>query len=148
MSYDRTHGSKRAVHCQLLEKKRGVLSSTRGSSSARKASSIGQSIASASAPSSVALASIATTTMPIAGTTLRRWQLEKRLGHGLILSCFLSGYGLARFGIELVREPDAHIGLLATGVFSAGLTMGQLLCLPMITFGLLGFVWCSRQRLT
>ena len=78
---------------------------------------------------------------------LRRWQLEKRLGHGLILSCFLSGYGLARFGIELVREPDSHIGLLATGVFSAGLTMGQLLCLPMITVGLLGFVLCSRQRL-
>lgn len=78
---------------------------------------------------------------------LRRWQLEKRLGHGLILSCFLGGYGLARFGIELVREPDAHIGLLATGVFSAGLTMGQLLCLPMIIVGLLGFVWCSRQRL-
>ena len=78
---------------------------------------------------------------------LRRWQLEKRLGHGLITSCFLGGYGLARFGIELVREPDAHIGLLATGVFSAGLTMGQLLCLPMIIVGLLGFVWCSRQRL-
>ena len=79
---------------------------------------------------------------------LRRWQLAKQLGHGLILSCFLAGYGLARFGIELVREPDAHIGLLATGVFSIGLTMGQLLCLPMIITGLLGFVWCSRQRLT
>ena len=49
---------------------------------------------------------------------LRRWQLAKGLGRGLILSCFLGGYGLARFGIELVREPDAHIGLLATGVFS------------------------------
>ena len=49
---------------------------------------------------------------------------------------FLCGYGLA-FGIELVREPDAHIGLLATGVFSMGLTMGQLLCMPMIAAGLL-----------
>ena len=77
---------------------------------------------------------------------LRRWQLKKRLGHGLILSFFLGGYGLARFGIELLREPDAHIGLLATGLFSAGLTMGQLLCLPMIMAGLLGFVLCSRQR--
>jgi len=78
---------------------------------------------------------------------LRRWQRAKKLGHGLILSSFLGGYGLARFGIELVREPDAHIGLLATGVFPIGLTMGQLLCLPMMTAGLLGFVWCSRQRL-
>ena len=78
---------------------------------------------------------------------LRYWQLAKGLSHGLIISFFLCGYGLARFGIELVREPDAHIGLLATGVFSAGLTMGQILCLPMIIAGLLGFVWCSKQRL-
>ena len=78
---------------------------------------------------------------------LRRQQLAKGLGHGLILSCFLGGYGLARFGIELVREPDAHIGLLATDVFSAGFTMGQLLCLPMIAAGLLGLLWCSRKRL-
>ena len=77
---------------------------------------------------------------------LRHWQLEKRLGHGLILYFFLGGYGLARFGIELVREPDPHIGLLATNLFSGGLTMGQLLCLPMITAGLLGLVWYSRQR--
>ena len=78
---------------------------------------------------------------------VRRWQIAKSLGHGLILSCFLIGYGLARFWIEFVREPDSQIGLLLTGVFSAGLTMGQLLCLPMIVAGLLGFVWCSRRRL-
>ena len=78
---------------------------------------------------------------------LRRRQLAKGLGHGLILSCFLGGYGLVRFGIELVREPDAHIGLLATGILPTGLTMGQLLCLPMIAAGLLGFVWSLRQRL-
>ena len=78
---------------------------------------------------------------------MRRWQTAKGLGHGLILSCFLSGYGLARFGIELVREPDAHIGLLATDLFADGLTMGQLLCLPMIAVGLFGLFKCSKRGL-
>ena len=80
------------------------------------------------------------------GWAVRRWQAAKRLSHGLIISCFLGGYGLARFGIELVREPDAHIGLLAKGLFSSGLTMGQLLCLPMILAGLLSLIRCLRRR--
>ncbi len=45
---------------------------------------------------------------------------------------FLTFYGLARFCVEFVREPDAHLGYLAFG----WLTMGQILCLPMILFGL------------
>lgn len=45
---------------------------------------------------------------------------------------FLLAYGLARFGVEFVRLPDAHIGYLAGGWF----TMGQLLSLPMIAAGL------------
>jgi phosphatidylglycerol:prolipoprotein diacylglycerol transferase len=44
---------------------------------------------------------------------------------------FLIAYGLFRFGIELVRRPDAHIGYLAFD----WLTMGQVLSLPMILFG-------------
>tara|TARA_B100001121_G_scaffold236095_1_gene209727 strand:- start:910 stop:1731 length:822 start_codon:yes stop_codon:yes gene_type:complete len=79
--------------------------------------------------------------------SMRRWQTAKGLGHGLILSCFLSCYGLARFGIEFVREPDAHIGLFATDLFSDGLTMGQLLCLPMIAVGIFGLFRCSKLRL-
>ena len=58
------------------------------------------------------------------------WQLAKPAWPWPDDELFFTGYGLARFCIELVREPDAHIGLLATGVFSCGLTMGQLLCLP------------------
>ncbi len=48
---------------------------------------------------------------------------------------FLIGYGAFRFLIEFVREPDAHLGL----VFLNALTMGHLLCIPMIVFGLLLF---------
>ena len=50
---------------------------------------------------------------------------------GLISGLFLLGYGMARFSVEFVREPDAHLGLLAIG-----LSMGQWLCLPMILVGL------------
>src|SRR5690606_7560945 len=42
-------------------------------------------------------------------------------------------YGLFRFAIEFVREPDAHIGYLAFG----WLTMGQVLSLPLLAVGLL-----------
>ena len=45
---------------------------------------------------------------------------------------FLTGYGLFRFLVEWVRLPDAQIGYLAWG----WLTMGQVLTLPMIVFGL------------
>ena len=50
---------------------------------------------------------------------------------GRITGLMLAGYGLARYLVEFVREPDTHLGLLV-----GGLTMGQLLCLPMIAAGL------------
>ena len=42
-------------------------------------------------------------------------------------------YGLFRFGVEFVRQPDAQLGFVALD----WLTMGQLLSLPMIFVGLL-----------
>ena len=54
--------------------------------------------------------------------------LERR---GLVAGCFMIGYGLSRFAVEFVREPDAHLGTVL-----AGATMGQLLSLPLIAFGL------------
>ena len=45
---------------------------------------------------------------------------------------FLVVYGLSRFAVEFVREPDVQLGYLAFG----WLTMGQILSLPMILFGL------------
>lgn len=60
---------------------------------------------------------------------------------GALMGLFLAGYGLARFLVEFVRQPDAQfvspgnpIGwALQFGDF--GLTMGQLLSLPMIAVG-------------
>ena len=53
----------------------------------------------------------------------------------------LTGYGLARYLVEFVREPDTHLGLLV-----GGLTMGQLLCLPMIAAGLYLLQFGRNQR--
>src|SRR5690606_12750125 len=51
---------------------------------------------------------------------------------GFVSGLFLCGYGIARIVVEFFREPDAHIGYLAGG----WLTMGMLLSLPMVLFGL------------
>ncbi|MDV7142240.1 prolipoprotein diacylglyceryl transferase [Tropicimonas sp. TH_r6] len=61
---------------------------------------------------------------------------------GLIAGTFFAGYGIARFIIEYFREADAQfitpdnpIGFVI-GSGAIGVTMGQLLSLPMIVFGL------------
>lgn len=61
---------------------------------------------------------------------------------GLVSGLFFSGYGLARFLVEFFRQPDAQftgpdnpLGL-ALQVGGYGLTMGQILSLPMIALGL------------
>jgi phosphatidylglycerol:prolipoprotein diacylglycerol transferase len=54
---------------------------------------------------------------------------------------FLLGYGVFRFLVEFVREPDAHIGYLALG----WLTMGHVLSLPMIVLGLAFLVYAWRR---
>ncbi|MCU0802262.1 MAG: prolipoprotein diacylglyceryl transferase [Rhodobacteraceae bacterium] len=61
---------------------------------------------------------------------------------GRLMGLFLAGYGAARFVVEFVRQPDPQfisegnpLGLaLQSGGY--GLTMGQLLSLPMIILGL------------
>lgn len=70
---------------------------------------------------------------------------------GLVMGVFLVGYGLARFLVEFVRQPDAQfvtpgnpIGW-AVQFGQVGLTMGQLLSLPMIALGL-WFVIRARPR--
>ncbi len=57
-------------------------------------------------------------------------RLGGRSRQGLLSGLFLSGYALSRIVIEVFREPDSHIGTL-----TIGLTMGQLLSLPMILLG-------------
>jgi len=46
---------------------------------------------------------------------------------------FALGYGVFRFFIEFFRQPDAHLGYIAFDF----ITMGMLLCLPMIFLGCL-----------
>ncbi len=58
------------------------------------------------------------------------WLFGRRLAPGTTLWGFLGGYGLVRFMVEFVREPDAHIGLDL-----GPLTRGQLLSLPMFLLG-------------
>ena len=55
---------------------------------------------------------------------------------------FLVLYAIFRFSVELVRQPDAHIGYLAFD----WLTMGQLLSLPMLLAGALMLVLAYRSR--
>jgi len=61
---------------------------------------------------------------------------------GRVTGLFIAGYGLARFVVEFVRQPDAQfvsegnpLGL-AWQVGGWGLTQGQALSLPMIAIGL------------
>ena len=50
---------------------------------------------------------------------------------GFLSGLFFVLYALFRFGLEFFREPDAHLGFVWEK-----LSMGQLLCLPMLLFGL------------
>ena len=49
-------------------------------------------------------------------------------------------YGLFRFGVEFVREPDVQLGFIAFD----WLTMGQLLSIPLIVAGIV-LLWLSRR---
>jgi phosphatidylglycerol:prolipoprotein diacylglycerol transferase len=52
-------------------------------------------------------------------------------------------YGLFRFGVEFVREPDLQLGFIAFD----WLTMGQILSLPLILVGI-ALLWLSRSAPT
>lgn len=58
---------------------------------------------------------------------------------GTLSGAFLMGYALIRIAEEYFRQPDPQYGYLAFG----WLTMGQLLCLPMLIFGL--YLFCLNR---
>ncbi|MFL5333140.1 MAG: prolipoprotein diacylglyceryl transferase [Geminicoccaceae bacterium] len=60
---------------------------------------------------------------------------------GTLSGIFLIGYALARITVEFFREPDVQIGYL-----TGGITMGQLLSLPMLAFGIF-LVARGRRRI-
>ncbi len=68
------------------------------------------------------------------------WLHRRRVAQGVPFFAFFIGYGVFRFLVEFVRQPDAHLGFLWGGA-----TMGQLLSIPMILFGLAGLYWVSRR---
>tara|TARA_R110000751_G_scaffold90592_2_gene177762 strand:- start:11359 stop:12180 length:822 start_codon:yes stop_codon:yes gene_type:complete len=61
---------------------------------------------------------------------------------GMITGVFLLGYGLSRIAAEFFREPDAFLGFLF-----GGLTMGQILSLPMVLLGILLVLWGRIRHL-
>tara|TARA_R110002049_G_scaffold29972_4_gene102117 strand:- start:35045 stop:35992 length:948 start_codon:yes stop_codon:yes gene_type:complete len=70
---------------------------------------------------------------------------------GLIAGTFLAGYGLARFVVEFVRQPDAQFVTvgnplgLAWHLGGYGLTMGQVLSLPMMMVGAFLIIRAMRR---
>ncbi len=68
----------------------------------------------------------------ILGIVIQRGGLKRP---GLVTGIFGIGYGLARIGVEFVRQPDVQVGYLAFDV----ITMGMVLSLPMLIIGA-GFI--------
>lgn len=61
---------------------------------------------------------------------------------GVLLGWLLTLYGVFRVLVEFFREPDIQIGFLP-----GGLTMGQLLSVPVLVGGISLLVWAHRRRL-
>jgi phosphatidylglycerol:prolipoprotein diacylglycerol transferase len=61
------------------------------------------------------------------------WKSRARYQPGMLVGAFLFFYGIFRFGVEFIREPDSHLRGFAE---ATGLHMGQWLCVPMILGGL------------
>ncbi len=69
------------------------------------------------------------------------WLLHRRQARfGVPFFSFFLLYGVFRFLVEFFREPDLHLGTLVGWA-----TMGQLLSIPMILFGV-GGLWFLRRR--
>jgi phosphatidylglycerol:prolipoprotein diacylglycerol transferase len=76
---------------------------------------------------------------------LLTWALARRPAvlarPGFLAGAFLAGYAVARIVGEMFRQPDAFLGFLYDG-----LTMGQILSLPMLLGGVGLMVWARRPR--
>lgn len=67
-------------------------------------------------------------------------RFHKLATRGFVSGAFCAGYGAARTFVEFFRQPDIQVGYLA-----GGLTMGMLLSVPMILFGIGLMIWASRR---
>lgn len=67
---------------------------------------------------------------------------------GILSGIFAIGYGTARIVCEVFREPDEQLGFLigsAIGPLGGGITMGQILSLPLVVGGAL-LIWVIARR--
>ena len=62
---------------------------------------------------------------------------------GTFIGVFFVVYGVCRFLIEFVRQPDAQLGYL----YGDWLTMGQVLSVPLIVAGIVVVIWATAKRL-
>ncbi len=78
--------------------------------------------------------------------SVRRFGFRKP---GLLGGIFVLGYALARTFCEFFREPDRQLGFLFgdhVGPMGGGVTMGMLLCVPMMIVGLTYIVLAATGR--
>ncbi len=61
---------------------------------------------------------------------------------GTFFGVFMLGYGICRFLIEFVREPDVQLGYLWGG----WLTMGQILSIPLIIAGVVVLIYAFKTK--
>jgi phosphatidylglycerol:prolipoprotein diacylglycerol transferase len=71
------------------------------------------------------------------------WKTDSRYQPGKLVGAFIFFYGIFRFALEFVREPDAQLTQFAQ---ATGLHMGQWLSLPMILGGVYLMVTAKRRR--
>jgi phosphatidylglycerol:prolipoprotein diacylglycerol transferase len=69
------------------------------------------------------------------------WKTDARYQPGKLVGTFILGYGISRFLVEMVRQPDEGLEHL-----SWGLTMGQTLTVPMILGGLYLIATAKKRR--
>ena len=71
------------------------------------------------------------------------WRTKARYEPGKLVGAFILFYGIFRFGIEFVREPDSQLTDFAR---TTGLHMGQWLTVPMIVGGLYLMATANKRR--
>jgi phosphatidylglycerol:prolipoprotein diacylglycerol transferase len=71
------------------------------------------------------------------------WKTESRYQPGKLVGAFIFFYGLFRFGVEFIREPDQQLVAFAQATH---LHMGQWLSLPMILGGLWLMLTAKKRR--
>lgn len=65
--------------------------------------------------------------------------IRKPCPMGSVSGLFLISYGVFRIFIEFFRQPDAQLGLFG------GISMGQILSIPMIIIGIFIMVWAYKK---